>query len=149
MAFTPDADRIGTMVYDGEGRIVACDPDAAALLGRRREDLLSLAPGDQIRGVLDEDGYPLPKAALAPLAANAPPSTCVVGVRERAGGMRWVRIDSAGRADAANGAAGRVCHLRDITAACRREAEQTLIYELLRAALNPQGATPQQELVAA
>lgn len=116
----------GILRLDREGRIVFANARAEAILGRTREELLSLGYDSPDLGIANRDGQPLAakERLFADMMARGRPVADVRVSVERPDGRRVeLRISGAPLRDADGATAGFVFTLEDVTEGVRAEHE--------------------------
>jgi len=89
-----DALQDGVGVLDTEGRILACNTSAAAILGRSMSQLVGHAPHELDLGAVGEDGVPLPLDGYPWAKARRsgqPVRERTTGIQDADGRLRWRR----------------------------------------------------------
>ncbi len=127
-----DALQDGVGVLDADGRILACNQAAAAILGRPARDLLGQLPRDLELSAVGDDGIPLTEDAYPTTLARrsgAPVRERVLGVRHSDGHLRWLSVNATPMGPEARPAA-LVLTFRDITDRRHYEAELQRLAEV-------------------
>jgi PAS domain S-box-containing protein len=118
----------GLVVRDARGVITDCNAAAEEILGRRRDELRGLRPGDVLENVVDADGAPVAPDRLLgdhALRSGAHEPAFEASVRRPDGQLKWVASSSAPVQGVDGRPQGVVTTLSDITD--RRQAEQRLV----------------------
>jgi len=87
----------GVVFQDTEGRIVASNARADAILGRAADELQGQTSADRASQTVRQDGSPFPAEehpAMVTLATGEPRHDVVMGVRRPDGEIRWITIGS-------------------------------------------------------
>jgi diguanylate cyclase (GGDEF)-like protein/PAS domain S-box-containing protein len=92
-----DALQEGVVVLDTDGRILACNRAAAAILGRSARRLVGSIPWELDLGVVREDGTALPREAYPSVEATrsgGPVRERVLGTHHPDGRLRWLSVSA-------------------------------------------------------
>lgn len=123
----------GIIVLTPEGRISLVNPAAASLLGQPREQLDGAPLRDLIWNCVREDGSPLLADDVDAILGQARDG-CVLGLRGD-NGFTWLTLNARPLAGA-DGVAGTLLSLTDISAHISSEAETRALSQRLALALN-------------
>lgn len=127
-----DALQDGVGVLDPDGRILACNRSAAAILGRSMSQLVGHTPLEVDLGAVSEDGAPLPLDAYPSAEARRsgkPVWERTIGIHHPDGALRWLSVSATPMgADAQPEAV--VLTFRDITDRRDYEAELRRLAEV-------------------
>lgn len=121
----------GVVMYAPNGTVVDCNPAAERILGRPRELLVGAGMDVWDRGVVREDGSPVPVGDTPPAVAlrtGAPQRHVLIGLHRADGSLVWLDVSCEPLAD--DGPRGVVATFTDVTERLEAAREQASLRHL-------------------